>query len=354
MVLRRPYAFLIKHFRLIHLIIAAIFAYLVFRNRSIYSFLNTVIAASTNRYGAAEYVSYGLFAIGALALALCVIVFLLLKYKDKPRRAYIFIMVGYGIIGVFMLLLFGYMSKMTTNVVDAKTIRLYRDIMMITLVFQYIIVLFMAIRGLGFDIKKFDFNKDAQELNILESDSEEVEVNTQIDTTNIARGIKKQQREFGYYYKEFRIYIIIILAVVGVILLVKGYKFYTTKYKVYHEDDYVGSTNIVKVVDSYYSIKDNKNYVIVSFDVYKYGKSEHFNINNMALHIGRKKYLPDKTICSKFSNLGNCYKKQYVNSDEKTYILVYEVDKLNIKRANIVYSDSYKESYKIKLSLKET
>ena len=44
----------------------------------------------------------------------------------------------------------------------------------------------MAIRGLGFDIKKFDFNRDAQELNATDSDSEEVEINTKIDRFIVA------------------------------------------------------------------------------------------------------------------------------------------------------------------------
>ena len=50
----------------------------------------------------------------------------------------------------------------------------------------------MIIRGLGFDIKKFNFNKDVQELNLSQEDMEEVEVNVGIDTTNILRGVRKQ------------------------------------------------------------------------------------------------------------------------------------------------------------------
>ena len=33
------------------------------------------------------------------------------------------------------------------------------------------------------------------------------------------------------------------------------------------------------------------------------------------------------------------------------YLLVYEVDNLNIKKAYIVYSENYDEDYKVKLNL---
>ncbi len=353
MVLRRPYAFLIKYFRLIHLVITAMLAYLVVKNRSIYQFLKSVITTSTNRYEAFEYINYSLFLIIILAIVLCFIIFWLLKYKDKPRSIYIFIIIGYVIVSIFMLFLFNYMRTITSNILDLKTIRLYRDILLITLIFQYFVALVMAIRALGFDIKKFDFNRDIQELNAEASDSEEVEINPQIDTTNIVRGINKQQREFGYYFKEFKIYIIIILVILGGILIFKGYNFYNTRFKIYLENQYVGSNNILKINDSYYNISGNKSYVIVSFDVYKYGKKERLNINNIALQVGKNEYLPDKTICSKFNTLGNCYKKQYITSEETNYIVTYAVDNLNIQKAYIVYTDSYNQAYKIKLVMKE-
>ena len=44
MVLRRPYAFLIKYFRLIHLVIAALLLFTVLKYRNIYAYLNSVTA----------------------------------------------------------------------------------------------------------------------------------------------------------------------------------------------------------------------------------------------------------------------------------------------------------------------
>ena len=353
MVLRRPYAFLIKHFRLIHLIITFLFAYMAIKTRGIYTYLNSVISVSTNRYSAPDYIKYGLLVIIILALILCYIIRWLLKYKDKPRSLYTITITGYIIIAIFLLILFGYMQGFTSEIVDAKTIRFYRDTLLIVQFFQYYIVLAMAIRGFGFDIKKFDFNKDVEELKATASDSEEVEINTQIDTTNIMRKINKSSREFGYFFKEFKGYIITIIVIVIGITGFKIYGWFNNKYKVYNENEFVGINNIISISNSYYTVTNTNNYVIISFDAFRNGKKEQLNINNIALYIGKEKYLPDKTICSKFSSLGNCYKKQYISSDTNNYIITYSIDELNIQKAYIIYTDSYDKTYKIKLAMKE-
>ena len=48
------------------------------------------------------------------------------------------------------------------------------------------------------------------------------------------------------------------------------------------------------------------NYVIIGFDIFKYGKQSRLDINNIVLKIDDKEYLPNKNICYKFNELGNC------------------------------------------------
>ena len=350
MVLRRPYAFLIKHFRLIHLIITAIFLYIALETRKIYKFINTVIELNNNKYDASMYIKYGIIAYIAIALILCIIIYLLLKYKDKPRRIYLFTIVGYIIIAAFITALFGYMQGFSNNVIDAKTIRMYRDILLVVQLFEYLVIIFMLIRGLGFDIKKFNFSKDAQELNATLADSEEVEISTKIDTTNVARTIHKQGREFGYYYKEFRIYIIIVLVIVIGILCYKGYLYYSDKLKTYKENDSIGSKFNITIKNSYYHVTDDGYYVIINFDINKLGNKEQLNAGNLSLISGKKVYSPDKQICNSFTKLGTCYKQHYVGITVNNYILTYKVDELNIQKLYVSYDESYDTVYKVKLT----
>lgn len=353
MILRRPYAFLIKHFRLIHLIITGLFTYVMIKNREVYKFLKRVILDSANKYDAEMFINYKIYIFMIISIILCVVVYWLLKYKDKPRKIYIFTIVGYVIVGIFMMAVYAYMGGFNNNSIDQKTIRLYRDLMTITLFYQYYILIFMGIRGLGFDIKRFDFRRDVQELNANSEDGEEIEVNANLDTTNIVRGIRKQKRELGYFFQEYKVYIItIIIFIVGI----SGYKLYNyliEKYKVYNENDLIGNMYGITVKDSYYKIDNSNNYVIINFNVYKYGTKDRLNPSNMVLYIGKNSYIPDKNICYKFNKLGNCYKKQYITNDTDNYILSYTVDNLNIQDAYLVYNESYDKSYKVKLIMKE-
>ena len=352
MVLRRPYAFLIKHFRLIHLIITALFALTVRSTRNIYSYINGIIDGSENRYNALDYINYNIYIYIFIALILCFFVYWLLKFKNKPRKIYIFTLVGYFIIAIFMLVLFSYMNGFSNNMINQKTIRLYRDIFLMTLVLQYFVIVFMLIRGLGFDIKRFNFGKDVQELNANAEDSEEIEINTQVDTTNVVRLVRKQGREFGYFYKEFKKYIIVILVILVGIVAYKSYNYFTDKLKVYKENETIGAANHITVKNSYYATKNNKNYIIINFDISRNITRNTLNIGNMILTVGNKKYTPDKNICYKFNDLGTCYKKQYINKNTANYILVYEVDNLKNKNSYLLYTESYDVSYKVKLNLK--
>ena len=103
--------------------------------------------------------------------------------------------------------------------------------------------------------------------------------------------------------------------------------------------------------NSYYNIEYDDNYVIVKFNIFKNGKSDKLNVNNLILLIDGVEYLPNKNICYKFDGLGNCYKKQYVTNKDKEYILVYDVDSLNISKSYLLYKESYDNSFKVKLEL---
>jgi len=92
MILKKPYGFLIKHFKFIHLIITAILSFLAIKNREIYVFLKKVIVDNVNKYDALNYIDYSIFIYIVLVAILCFIIYWLLKYKDKPRNIYVFSM----------------------------------------------------------------------------------------------------------------------------------------------------------------------------------------------------------------------------------------------------------------------
>ena len=225
MVFKKPYAFLIKHFRLIHLIITAILVYIVRFSNNIYAFINSCISDQVNRYNALEYINYNIYIFVLISLILFFVIYWLLKYKDKPRNAYLFSIFGYILVSIYLIVLFSYFSGLPNNIIDQKVIRAYRDIMLIMLGFQYLIIIIMFIRGLGFDVKKFNFTKDLQELNLTQEDAEEIEVDVNVDTNVLMRGVRKRKRELGYFFQEYRVIILGIFAILLVITLMFGYNY---------------------------------------------------------------------------------------------------------------------------------
>lgn len=351
MVFRKPYAFLIKYFRLIHLIITGILVCIVSHSNKIYSFIKSCILDPVNRYSSVDYVNYGVYIFIVIGLILFGIIYWLFKYKDKPRSLYIFSILGYVVLGIYLFVLYSYFSGLYNEVIDQKIIRAYRDIMLILLVFQYIVIIFMFVRGLGFDIKKFNFTNDIHELNITNEDGEEIEVDLNIGTDDLKMGIRKRKREFGYFLQEYRSIIIGICSIIIVTVVYFGYNNITNLLKVYKQNETFGNINNITIKKSYYNVDDGKNYVIVNYDIFKYGVKARFNVNNLILKIGGEEYLPNKNICYNFSNLGSCYKKQFVTNKVSSYIVVYEVNDLNIKKSYLYYKESYDNKYKIKLNL---
>lgn len=319
--------------------------------QKIYSFILSCISDQVNRYNALDYISYKIYIYLGIGILLFFIIYWLFKYKDKPRNVYIISIFGYIIIGIYVLVLYSYLVELPDNIIDAKVIRAFRDITFMTLIFQYIIIIIMFIRGLGFDVKKFNFTKDIHELNITNEDGEEVEVAVNVNTDVIMRGVRKQKREFGYFFQEYKLFILVILTIIIIIIGYFGYNYLSKKFKFYNQNEFVGYNNHISVKNSYYDINTDKYYVIVSFDIYKYGVEEKFNINNLLLKVGSDEYIPNKNICYNYDYLGNCYKKQYINEDIKNYIVAYEINGFDTDKTYLIYKESYDDSFKIKLNL---
>lgn len=111
-----------------------------------------------------------------LIIVISAFVYLLMKWKNKSRNLYIFTIGFYFVLFILFIIYFNVFSNISLNQINVRGIRAYRDIIIIAYVPQYILLAFHVIRAVGFDIKKFDFKKDLEELDIAEEDQEEIEV----------------------------------------------------------------------------------------------------------------------------------------------------------------------------------
>ncbi len=333
MIVRKPFAFLIKHFKAIHLFLFGLLVYICYKYNGIVSFLRNYISTGNGRYDAVNYIDYTPIYVILGAIVVMLVIFYLMKYKDKPKRLYLLSIIGYIIVIVLFILLFNYLRTFTSSVLEQKTLRLYRDISLMGLLFQYIIIIIMLIRGLGFDIKKFNFSKDIQELNIDLTDNEEVELLMGFDINKTKFKIRKSFREFKYFIKENILFTGISLIVIIIVLWVLVSN-YTKKNKVYTEEEYFGIDFNMQVSGSYLTKEDkslkklstgNSTILVVKFKISsKY--EDILNPDSFIISIYDKSYSPINKYCSALNDIGKCYNKIKLTEEEKEYILVYLVD----------------------------
>ena len=308
MILRKPYGFLIKHFRLIHLILFGLSCFLTMKVNSLLKYYNGFIQGSESKLDAISYVTNYYIWFILIAVLICLIVYALMRYKKKPRFLYLLLILLYFITGVMIQVVYEGLHTIYISILDTKTLLLYRDFLRILIVFQYISLAFLLVRGLGFDIKKFNFVRDLQELGGDEKDSEEIELTlggTEVTQRKVHRGI----RELKYYYLENKVFIHIIL----IVLVVIGVSFFSVKKEII-DKDYQGNS----VGDMEHS------FVAVLLSLHSKGGSQVFNSANLILKTKSNSYSPSVRYGDYFKDMGVVYQGQSFGGSD-TYLFLYSV-----------------------------
>lgn len=226
MILRKPYAFLIKYFKIIHIIIAVLTGYIIYRAYDIMTFFNNYIlndySGTFYKGFSTEYISFLIYlVIIIIIIGLCGILFLFI-YKKKPAKMYI-ISIGYFIFYIiFLNILKNAMVGLETTLLSAQTARIYRDLSLLSLAPLFVFLIMYIVRGLGFNIHKFNFENDIKELEIASGDNEEIELTFRSDGVKLKRNVRRFIREFIYYIKEnkliFTLICIVLTISIGVLL----------------------------------------------------------------------------------------------------------------------------------------
>ena len=336
MILRRPYAFLIKHFRLIHLILFALLAIITYNASTVLNFFKDYITANGNmEILSSNYINVFIYIAPIIIIGLSILIFYLMKYKDKPRLYYIIlIIVSILCTGVYTYLYLNIRSLETTTV-SARIIRLYRDIARSNFYVLFVMCIPTLIRGLGFDIKKFNFSKDLKELNLSEEDSAEVEVSIDVSSNSLKRTGRRTLRELKYYYVENKFFINIIL---GTLILILVMVFPFNKYVVNRnlkEGEVLGTSAFnIKVTDSYLTdrkrISKDNSYVILKVSVIGKVNKYSLDLDHFILEGKNNKYVPSQKFYLYFNDIGIGYRNNILDTTSyKDYILVFNINNID-------------------------
>lgn len=353
MILRKPYAFLIKNFKIIHLFIAALMGYLLYKSYNIVEFFGESVAnnytAIVSGQVAGLYITYFMYGALILVLLFLISVYYLLSHKDKPRKFYMYAIIYYIVLFIVFSVFYKFINTLTNETISSSSLRAYRDISILAALPQIFFLVYTFVTFTGFNIKKFNFGEDLKELEIQEDDNEEFEFTIGFKGYKTERNLRRFAREFKYYLKENSFVISVILVIVVIITLTSIFlnrEVYNKSYSV--NDSILHNTFGVSVEDSIVSnlsyngeiINKEKYYVVLKMNIINNGNiSRSLDYSNFILEIGKKSIKPNLEKSLYFKDFATPYYGEKVSKNSsRTIGLVYEIDSSDIK-----------ENYKLKI-----
>lgn len=328
MILRKPYAFIIKHFRLLHLIILGLLIYIFTDLNAINQLFNSLQKSSTYIYaGGSIYIDDLVYYAISVGLFLSGVAFWLLKEKKKPTALYLGMSIYFIVLYIGFFFLFGQLKLIENEIFESDRIILVKDIAFLLTIPLYVFVPLCFIRGIGFNIKQFNFSKDIEELKIVDKDSQEFELLIGQNNYKYLRTFRRAIRETKYFILENLFVISVIGGVLGVILLGVGIHYYNEYLKKINEAEVISINSISYIVNKSYvtakdfngnEIKENYKYVVVDMAFHNMSdESKSLNLDLITLTDGAIIYYPTLTKNGKFYDLGVPYKDgQLIMADE--------------------------------------
>ena len=339
MIIRKPYAFLIRHFKLIHIVLGVLIAYLTYETTQLIGFFRDFVESSKLPVAnglAGYFINFFMYFAVLGVLAITIIVYILLYRKKKQTRMYA-VVIGYYILFFILLTVsFNILATIEKEITSGEAARLYRDISLIAYLPQYFFMFFMFFRGIGFDLKKFNFSADMIQIEIEEKDAEEIEVVVPKDTYKLQRFIRRFIREFRYYVLEntflFICLCVIVVSIIGTAIFM-NVKVYNEKVRVGQDFAYKGFTltyldSIVTNLNSKGEVLvEGKYYLVVAFNV-KSNTSSIIDWKDFRLLAGKDIIYPTYTKREHFVDYGNPYQGEKLTRGwDSDYIFIFELDK---------------------------
>lgn len=360
MIIRKPYAILIKYFKLIHAALFVIMTYLAYKSWLISKFFSDYFADGENVMG--QEITDGLFSPLLYILVLAVIiglvvVLILMLAKKKPIKYYVGAILVYIAFFVILNIDQNFISQMEIELLGARTVHAISDITLIVIGFQLLIIVLTFVRATGFNIKQFDFEKDLQDLNITEEDNEEIEIGVEVDSEVWKRKLRKRLRHMKYAYLENK-FLFFIIAIVSCVMI--GYFVYTKSgmnEKIYRQKQIFNTNNFVMSVEESYITDTNyrleklpqgKTLVVARLSIKNRFKTPmKLELSKMELSVHNKNYHPTTKYDTEMLDFGKSYFSTNISSEWENYILCYEVPSNYLdKKITLQYIDNINSSNK--------
>ncbi len=337
MILKKPYGFIIKHFKLINLLLLVPTFYVVMSFNDIAKFLKKYV---NNKYStfesgiAGKYITLWLL-IGLIILILInIILFDLMRKKKKSTKIYTFSIIYYFVLFLTSLLLYNLFTSIELGTINTTTIGMFKDLISFTPYFGYFIIITTLFKAIGFNIKTLKFDQSI-DLQLTEEDTEEFEIGGKEDQADLKRIFIHSYRELKYYVVENKFIVTCILVLILLVISSHIYiniGFYNKKYTT--NENFALNNMLISVKDSYITnvdqggnpIAENKYFLVVKLGIENTtNESSAIELKYFRIDVNKKNLFPTYDRGNKFLDIAKNYEgkailpKKIDAYDKKTY-----------------------------------
>ena len=370
MIIKKPYAFLIKNFKKVHIALLALCCFLYYITNRVNGFLKEFMVYGTyDSYNEpiTKYLSPLTFLALIVIIAVSITLILLLKKKEKPWKLYLIPVIEYIFMFIIYTLLVGYFQTYTGNLEQA-TFRFYKDFMAIATLLQLPVMAVFIMRIFGVDLNKFNFKVDEEYLDLSDEDKDELEINIDFDPRSIKRNSKRLLRNLNYVYQEHKLVFNCIFTIIFIILLKNAYDYIFVVNKSYKTGDtFYADGYEITLKNSYYTdkdytgntISDVNSFIVVDLSIKNLDKTRDLDLSKFHIMHGINNYsYTSKTYGTEFQDYGETYATKELKRDETLdLLLIFMVDKKLSKRRFVLYYQELNNGNlhlrKIKLNLND-
>ena len=360
MIIRKPFAFLVEKFKLLHFIVLIPCIYLIYMFWRLADFFNEFVLdgyVTTIADVSGKYYSFLMLIASVIILVFTILVTALFKKKNKFYLPYLLIVITYLIVFGTTLFLPGILHSAEAATLESSSSLIIRGVISILFYTQIVMSIALLLLSFGFDIRTGEFLDIKEEINLDENDSEEVEINIKSDDYKVKRFARRYSRELKYYIIENKNIFKVLGAILALVLIFFIGKFILSLNRnVKIDQSFSYSSFNLSFNSSVLSALDYNGEVIRNGKIYLANKVTVTNRTNnllalatydFCLEIDDECYYPKLDKSGKFIDIAKpYYGEQIGRGSTSEYVLVYELEETQIKnkyKIKVLDSLTYKK-----------
>lgn len=363
MILKKPYAFIIKHFRIINIILLIPILYITLTFKDIASFYTRFVESNYINFErgiSGKYITLWLLVTIVIMILVNIILFMLMKKKKKKTLFYGLSIVYFFILFMLSMIVYNNLTLIELGQANNTTTVLMKDLLFFAPFPGYFITVVTLFRGIGFNIKSLKFDKTL-DLQITDEDNEEIEIGTNKENISYKKIIIHMFRELRYYIVENK-FIFSCIALLFILVIFSNIYINVDQHnKKYSSNNLIALNGfIISVEDSYITNTDQggnvlgKNKYFLAIRMKIENNSDQYvplNRESLLIKVRDKKLFPSYDMSSNFEDIG----KKYLGTNIPPKSQMPKITKIYScpKGYNQIKEFCYKGKEKVEAEIKE-